>query len=157
MFIYTSAGQKFRSFSQESEKCGRAGQKPKTKVVRRGLEHSRYGGVDYAFRGVDIFPHGVDFQLRRSICFHPNDNNDNNDNDNKHATTTTTTTTTNHNDNDNNMIITIIIIIGCVSPTGNGWRRLLRRLTYVMLITGNSEVSSARCHEKHTLDRILGG
>ena len=90
---YPSAGQKFRSFSLVCEKCGCAVRKTRTEVVKWGREHSRYGGVDYACGGVDILPHGVDFQIRRSRFF----------------------------------------------PTGNGWRRLLRRFKYIILIRGTQK------------------
>ena len=46
-----------------SEECGRAGWEANTWVVRWGPKHSRYGGVDYPCRGVDILPHGVDFEV----------------------------------------------------------------------------------------------
>ena len=61
---YTSGGQKFRSFSRMCKNCGRTWRKPKTEVVRWGLEHSWYGGLDYPCRGLYIFPHGYDFEVR---------------------------------------------------------------------------------------------
>ena len=42
-------------------------------------------------------------------------------------------------------------------PTGNGWNRFLGGFKYIILIKSYSEISSARCHEKQTPDRILGG
>ena len=68
---HTSAGQKFMSLARIWKTCGSTWRKPKREVVRWGLEHSCYGGVDYPCRGVDFFPHGVDFQVRWNIFVPP--------------------------------------------------------------------------------------
>ena len=41
--------------------CGRTWRKPKTEVVRWGLEDTWYGGLDYPCRGLDISHHGCGF------------------------------------------------------------------------------------------------
>ena len=98
-------------FFANVQNCGRSWRKPKTEVVRWGLEHSWYGGLDYPCRGLYIFPHGYDFEVRWIIFF----------------------------------------------PIGNRWIRLLGHFKHIILIKRNSEIKSARCHEKNALDRILGG